>query len=154
MRDLTRKSLIVRTAMIGLAVVTADAATKALAALLASRGIGRGVVLPVQNPDFSLGVASAPFPIMLALASLGILCFGAYTVLQARRRKLPVLVPGLLIGGAAANLLDRLLFGSVHDWLYLPKVVVNLADIAVVVGVIGYLVFHALQGFSLLDNPK
>jgi lipoprotein signal peptidase len=144
MRDLTRQSLIVRTAMIGLAVVTADAATKALAALLASRGIGRGVVLPVQNPDFSLGMASAPFPIMLALASLGILGFGGYTAWQAHRRKVLPWVPGLMIGGATANLLDRLLFGAVHDWLYLPKVVINLADVAVVIGLTGYFVSLAL----------
>jgi lipoprotein signal peptidase len=140
MRDLTRKSLILRTTIIGLAVVVADAATKVLAAFLASRGFGRGVLLPVQNPDFSLGLASAPFPIMLALASLGILGFGGYTAWQAHRRKVLPWVPGLLIGGAMANLLDRLVFGAVHDWLYLPKVTVNLADIAVFLGIIGYFV--------------
>jgi lipoprotein signal peptidase len=140
MRDLTRKSLILRTTTIGLAVLVADAGTKVLAAFLASRGFGRGVLLPVQNPDFSLGLASAPFPIMLALASLGILGFGGYTAWQAHRRKALPWVPGLLIGGATANLLDRLLFGAVHDWLYLPKVVINLADVAVVVGLTGYFV--------------
>jgi lipoprotein signal peptidase len=138
MRDLTRKSLIVRTAVIGISVVIADAATKMLGAFLASRGFGRGVLMPVQNPDFSLGVASAPFPIMLAVATLGILGFGGYTAWQASRCKVPGWVPGLVIGGAVANLLDRMLFGAVHDWLYLPKVTLNLADVAVIVGMTGY----------------
>jgi lipoprotein signal peptidase len=124
-------------------VLLLDAATKILAGAVASRGLARAFVVPIQNPDFSLGSAFAPFPIMLALAGLGILIFGGYTAWQAHHRKLPVWVPGLLIGGAVANLLDRLLFGAVHDWLYLPKVVINLADVAVVVGLIGYLVSQA-----------
>jgi lipoprotein signal peptidase len=144
-------------------VVILDATTKMLAGALVSRGLASAFVVPTQNADFSLGVASAPFPIMLALAGLGILCFGGYTAFQALRGNSPGWVPALIIGGAVANLLDRLLFGAVHDWLYLPRVTINLADVAVVVGVMGYLVSRALEGqgrrqspsgFSLLDKPK
>ena len=120
-------------------VVLIDAATKMLAGAFASRGLVRALVVPAQNPDFSLGVASAPFPIMLLLAGLGILMFGGFTAWQAHCRKLPAWVPGLLIGGAVANLLDRVLFGTVHDWLYLPKVTLNAADIAVLIGLIGFM---------------
>src|SRR5689334_10207109 len=112
-------------------VVVVDGMTKTLAVALASRGLASAFVAPVQNADFSLGLASAPFPITLALAGLGILSLGGYTAVQAWRGNLPSWVPGLLIGGAVANLLDRLLFGAVHDWLYLPKVVVNVADLAI-----------------------
>src|SRR5260370_34488068 len=122
---------------IALGVVMLDATTKVLAAALASRGLATAVVVPTQNADFSLGLASAPFPIMLALAGLGILSFGGYMAFQAIRGNVPGWVPGMVIGGAVANLLDRLIFGAVHDWLYLPKVAVNLADIAVIGGVIG-----------------
>jgi lipoprotein signal peptidase len=115
-----------------------DATTKVLAAALASRGLATAVVVPTQNADFSLGLASAPFPIMVALAGLGILSFGSYMAFQAIRGNVPGWVPGMVIGGAVANLLDRLIFGAVHDWLYLPKVAVNLADIAVIGGMIGY----------------
>jgi lipoprotein signal peptidase len=118
--------------------VTLDAATKLLAGPIASIGFGHGVVVPLKNPGLPLGVASAPVPILLALASIGILCFGGYTAWQANRHRVPAWVPGLLIGGAVANLFDRLLFGAVHDWLYLPKVAVNLADLAVIIGAIGY----------------
>lgn len=126
-------------------VVILDATTKILAGALASRGLARAFVVPTQNADFSLGVASAPFPIMLVLAGLGILGFGGCTAVQAMRGNVPGWVPGLMIGGAVANLLDRLIFGAVHDWLYLPKVVVNLADLAVVVGLLGYFVSLALK---------
>ncbi len=130
---------------IALGVVILDATTKMLAAGLASRGLGRALIVPSQNADFSLGVASAPFPIMLALAGMGILGFGGYMAFEAVRGKVPGWVPGLVIGGAVANLLDRLLFGAVHDWLYLPKATINLADVAVVVGLMGYLVSQAPQ---------
>jgi lipoprotein signal peptidase len=135
---------------IALSVVMLDAATKLLAGPLASSGFGHGLVVPLKNPGFSLGVASAPVPIVLALASIGILCFGGYTAWQANRHRVPVWVPGLLIGGAVANVLDRLLFGAVHDWLYLPKVAVNLADTAVIIGAVGY--FLTLQ--HLRREPK
>ena len=123
---------------IAVGVVMLDATTKMLASALAAHGLASAFVVPIQNADFSLGVASAPFPIMLAVAGLGILGFGGYTAFQARRGNIPGWVPGLVIGGAVANLLDRLLFGAVHDWLYLPKVVVNLADVAVFLGLILY----------------
>jgi lipoprotein signal peptidase len=126
-------------------VVILDAATKIVAGALASRGLARAFVAPTQNADFSLGVASAPLPIMLALAGMGILGFGGFVAVQAMRCNVPGWVPGLVIGGAVANLLDRLLFGAVHDWLYLPKVTINLADVAVVIGLMGYLVSQALQ---------
>jgi lipoprotein signal peptidase len=124
-------------------VVMLDATTKVLAEVLAHRRLASAFVVPVQNPDFSLGVASAPVPIMLVIAGLGILCFGGYTAWQGQRGKVPGWVPGLVMGGAVANLLDRLLFGVVHDWLYLPKVDINLADVAVVVGLMGYFFFQA-----------
>jgi lipoprotein signal peptidase len=121
-------------------VVFLDATTKILAGALASRQLATAFIVPTQNRDFSLGVVSAPFPITSVMAGLGILCLGGYTMWQAHRRKVPGWVPGLLIGGAVANLLDRILFGAVHDWLYLPKVVLNLADLAVLVGVLWYVI--------------
>jgi lipoprotein signal peptidase len=123
---------------IALGVLMLDVTTKVLAGALAARGLASAFVVPTQNADFSLGVASAPFPVMLALAGLGILSFGGYLAFQAIRGNVPGWVPGMVIGGAGANLLDRLIFGAVHDWLYLPKVAVNLADIAVIGGMIGY----------------
>ncbi|HEV2035959.1 MAG TPA: signal peptidase II [Candidatus Dormibacteraeota bacterium] len=121
-----------------MSVLIVDAASKAAALVLASRNYGQGVILPIRNPDFSLGVASAGFPIMLTLSTLGILVFGGYTAWAAARGVLPAWIPGLLIGGGVGNLADRLLFGAVHDWLDLGKVVVNLADLAVLMGLLGY----------------
>ena len=131
---------------IALGVLVLDAASKAVALALASRHYGRGVILPVQNSDFSLSVASADFPTMLVLSLLGIVVFGGYTCSAAARRTLPAWIPGLLVGGGIANLADRMVFGAVHDWLDQGKVVVNLADLAVLAGLVGYFASLAITG--------
>lgn len=60
-----------RMGIVALSVFALDAITKVLALRLAAAGYGRGILLPLQNPKFSLGVATAAFPVMLALAGLG-----------------------------------------------------------------------------------
>jgi lipoprotein signal peptidase len=142
----TAGSVAQRTALIALGVLVLDAGTKAAALFIDSRHYGQGIILPVQNPDFSLGVASAAFPIMLALSTLGILMFGGYTAWAGARGVLPAWIPGLLIGGGVGNLADRSLFGAAHDWLDLGIVVVNLADLAVLIGLLGY--------FACLANAR
>ena len=137
-RQPTPRSVASRIAIIALGVVTADAASKAAAAILASGHSAEAVIHPVQNPDFSLSLASASFPVMLALSGLGILLFGGYAAWAAGRNFLPAWIPGLLIGGSLGNLTDRILFGAVHDWLALFLVVINLADLAVLAGVLGW----------------
>jgi lipoprotein signal peptidase len=128
------------TAIIAASVLSLDAMTKVLAVFLASHGYGRGVLLLLRNPEFSLGLASASFPLMLTLSTLGIFVFGGLSLWHAQQGTAPRWVPGLLIGGAVANLLDRLLFGAVHDWLCLANIVINLADVAVMLGLIGYFI--------------
>jgi signal peptidase II len=119
-----------------LAVVGLDQATK-LAATLAAAGQTSGLVVPVHNPRFSLGLAGAPLPVMALLMAVGILAAGGYSLHAAHRGRLPTWVPGLLVGGASSNLLDRLLLGAVRDFLATPWAVINLADLAVLAAVIG-----------------
>jgi lipoprotein signal peptidase len=124
-----------------LAVVGLDQATK-LAATLAAAGQTSGLVVPVHNPRFSLGLASAPLPIMALLMAAGILTAGGYSLYAAHRGRLPTWVPGLLVGGASSNLLDRLLLGAVRDFLANPWAVINLADLAVLAAVTGSILTH------------
>jgi lipoprotein signal peptidase len=142
----TAGSVAKRMTIFALGVVALDAGTKAAALYVGSHHYGLGIILPLRNPDFSLGVASAAFPIMLAVSTLGILVFGGYAARAAARSSLPAWIPGLLIGGGVGNLVDRLFFGAVHDWFDLGKVVVNLADVAIFVGLFGYFAALARLG--------
>lgn len=51
---------------------------------------------------------------------------------------------GLFFGGAATNIFDRIIFGAVRDWIYIPFTDIqnNLADIAIFLGLI-LLVLHS-----------
>jgi lipoprotein signal peptidase len=124
-----------------LVVVGLDQATK-LAATLAAAGQTSGLVVPVHNPRLSLGLAGAPLPVIALLMAVGILAAGGYSLHAAHRGRLPAWVPGLLIGGASSNLLDRLVVGAVRDFLATPWAVINLADLAVLAAVIGSIPVH------------
>jgi lipoprotein signal peptidase len=132
----TRRPMTRQAAGLCLLVVGLDQATK-LTATLAAPGQTNGLVVPVHNPRFSLGLAGAPLPIMALLMAVGILAAGAYSLHAAHRGRLPSWVPGLLVGGASSNLLDRLLLGAVRDFLATPWAVINLADLAVLAAVTG-----------------
>jgi signal peptidase II len=120
-----------RTAFLVVLVVAMDQATKALAA-----GPGRGIRLihPLRNPAFSLQIADAGrWTELLAMLAL----LGAAVAVATRlgtKAGVPSWATGLILGGAAGNLLDRAILGSVRDFLLTGPVVINLADVAVLLG--------------------
>jgi len=122
-------------------VVLADQATK-LAAELLARGQRHGLLVPLRNPRFSLGLATTTRPLALLAMAAGIALAATYGLRAARRRIMPVWVPALVVGGALSNLVDRLLLGAVRDFLAVAHVVVNLADLAVLAGLVGYGLTH------------
>jgi lipoprotein signal peptidase len=126
-----RSRAIVTTAVV---VLVADQLTKFGAQSV--RGAG---IVPMRNPDYSLGLVSAS-PLTLVLGSVALLAaFGIYAVRRVERGSLAPWACGLLIGGAASNLVDRVLLGAVRDFLATPWVVFNVADVAVVIGVLASL---------------
>ena len=51
----------------------------------------------------------------------------------------PQLAIGLLMGGAFGNLLDRLIFGHVTDFMdIMPWIIFNVADVSIVAGLLGF----------------
>jgi len=131
--------------MLGVAavVVTADAISKALALrdLLGRPGVrlldGLLTLRLTLNPGAAFGVGTS-YTAVIAVIACGVV---AYVIrMAARLRSLAWTIAfGLLLGGAAGNLGDRLfrapgpLRGSVVDWLNLPHFpwTFNLADAAI-----------------------
>jgi signal peptidase II len=137
----SRRRTTLRAALVAVAVVAADQATKAL--VRGSLAPGERVrVLPgvhlvdARNPGiaFSRLANGGPLVVIIALVALGALLAFFFTHL---RRRLVWLPTGLLIGGAAGNLVDRLREGSVTDFVQLPHwPAFNVADMAITVGVV------------------
>lgn len=111
----------------------------------------------IHNEGISFGMLNGMHPQMsfaLTLFAVGITL--ALLIWLARaRNSLTALALGLLIGGALGNIIDRLRFGAVIDFLYfhyekLYWPAFNLADSAVVTGVALLL----LQGLAFDKKPS
>ncbi|MGB2933023.1 MAG: signal peptidase II [Methyloceanibacter sp.] len=66
---------------------------------------------------------------------------------------------GLIIGGAVGNAIDRILYGAVADFFSFHAFgyewyIFNIADIAIVAGVVGLLYESLLGGHKKVSNPS
>jgi signal peptidase II len=123
----------------------------------------RGIVHITPFLDFVLtwntGISYGLFPQESGLGRAVLLAFKAAAVvvlwvwLARSELKLTALALGLIIGGAIGNAIDRVLYGAVADFVLFHITtksinfvwyVFNLADVAIVAGVIGLLYEYAL----------
>jgi len=79
--------------------------------------------------------------ILTSLIGLTVVAFAAYTVWRTLHFH-PVAFEALVLGGALSNLIDRLFYGAVIDFIELHAglyawPVFNVADMAIVIGVMG-----------------
>ena len=92
-----------------------------------------------------------------ALVALSLAAAGLFAVWMVRAQSWVVAVSlGLLVGGALGNALDRMVYGAVVDFVSLHGFgwywyVFNLADAAIVAGVVG-LLYDAFMG-SVTKSP-
>jgi len=94
-------------------------------------------ILRTENPYGALGLIDAGSLGIVALAAIVII---ALAIRRSGMSPFMAISVGLFIGGSLANLLDRLLFGSVTDFIDLrwglaeASLVLNPADIALIIG--------------------
>jgi signal peptidase II len=92
--------------------------------------------LPNQQGVFGMGPSS---PIFYAIATgLGLLLIGYFVVHLDPTRVWPHIGLGLLCGGALGNLVDRLVFSAVRDFIQMAlwPFIYNVADAGICVGVV------------------
>ena len=99
----------------------------------------------IHNSGAAFGLAPA-FAVVFLLASFGVAC-GLVAYVFTHRDSVPVdLVLGLVLGGTAGNLFDRVMFGTVTDFVALHFwPVFNVADSAVSTGVVLLLLGYVLR---------
>ena len=116
-------------------VVVIDQVTKVAAA----HG-GSAMVLPARNPAYALGIVGGPAPLLIVGSAVVLVAFLVMVDGLASRFEIPALLPALVAGGMIGNMLDRIRFGAARDFLVTPWAIVNLADFAVAIGVIGLVI--------------
>ena len=98
----------------------------------------------VQNPGITWGLFGAPSGLMSVLLTATVMTVTGFLCLLGYRRWLKgqMVVPeALIVGGSCSNILDRLVYGGVLDFIVLSYKewswpVFNVADMFIVVGVI------------------
>jgi signal peptidase II len=145
----SRRRTAVRAALVAAAVIALDQITKAIVRSEIARG-EKIDVLPgidlvnTRNRGVAFGLLSDGGALLAIVAGLALAALLVYFVRHMDRR-LVWLPTGLLIGGAAGNLLDRVHEGSVTDFVDLPAwPVFNVADMAITVGVLALL--YVIEG--------
>jgi signal peptidase II len=130
-----------RAALVAIAVIVADQVTKAIVRAeidpFEQIQVIPGIkLIHTENTGVAFSVlrGGGPLVVIVAILALGALFAFFLTHLS---RPLVWLPTGLLLGGAAGNLIDRIRIGGVTDFIKLPHwPAFNVADIGVTVGVI------------------
>jgi signal peptidase II len=129
-------------------IVVADQATKAwiltgldLPRLVTLKVAGPFYLTMVWNPGVSFGFLQAQHDLVrwaLAAFSIGVAVMLAVWVRRSERPLFAVAV-GMVMGGAVGNVIDRIRFGAVADFIDVSRLhfpwVFNLADSAITVGI-------------------
>jgi signal peptidase II len=130
-----------RTVLVAVAVVVADQVTKAIVRSqigpLETVHVLPGVkLIRTSNSGVAFSQLSGGGPLVVIVALLALGALLAFFVTHLHRR-LVWLPTGLLLGGAAGNLIDRIRDGAVTDFVKLPHwPAFNVADMCITAGVV------------------
>jgi signal peptidase II len=149
-------------------VIIADQAQKAWMLYVYDIG-AKGVVTVTPFLDLVLlwnpGISYGLLPQDSAIGRLGLILFAvlaslALIVWLARvTSRLTACAIGLIMGGAVGNAIDRIAYGAVADFFAFHAFgfewyVFNIADVAIVAGVIGLLYDSIFRGHKKAGNPS
>jgi signal peptidase II len=106
----------------------------------------------IKNDGGAFGILGGSRLILLAGSAVAVVVV-LWMLLSGRPTRLVTVGCGLILGGAAGNLLDRLASGEVTDYVHFSFwYIFNAADTAIVVGV-GLLLLSALRPEPVVRRP-
>ena len=126
--------------LVGAYVVVLDQIAKAAVA-----NVHSAAIIPARNPGFITGWSPVSAGVVIALTGVVLLGFIAVIGRWAVQIGIPPLIPTLVGAGMAAHAIDRIRFGSVRDFLSTGWLIIDLGDIAVVVGLVALGIAFAIR---------
>lgn len=109
---------------------------------LAGKPLIEGIVHLVVHRNYGISF-NIPIPRLLILGITSIVLASIlYLVHKRKAMSISILLGlALIFGGAIGNMLDRIIFEYVRDWLlFFNRSAINLADISILLGILIYLV--------------
>jgi lipoprotein signal peptidase len=95
-----------------------------------------GALAPVHNPGFVTGWSPVSMSTIIILTVGVIVAFLAIVGRWAVQIGISPIIPALIGGGMTAHLIDRVRFGGVRDFLPTGVLIINVADLAVMLGLV------------------
>lgn len=132
---------LVQAGLLALLVVVLDQVSKTLVTERITPGDRVDVIGPLEftltyNDGIAFGLAGGGGILVIILASFALIALGVF-IASAPQNNMTWVAGGLILGGAAGNLIDRVRLGHVTDFILLPGwPAFNLADCAITVGVV------------------
>ena len=142
-------------------ILVVDQATKAVVrgwlAMGESWPAGDGLlrISHVENSGAAFGILQGAAPFLLITTAVGVIAVAAYLVFVPARSRWITTALALILGGAAGNLIDRLVRGTVTDFIdptHYPAF--NVADSAIVVGAFAIAALTFVDGGSPEEEPS
>jgi lipoprotein signal peptidase len=101
--------------------------------------------LVAHNPAYALGVVGGPAPALVVGTLIVMAVFVGSLGRWATQLGVSPLFTAMIAGGTSANLIDRVRFGEVRDFVVTPWAIVNFADVTVFVGIVAFAVALMLR---------
>lgn len=123
--------------LVGVVTIGADQITKALAhrhgecTPLNDTG---AILCPTLNHELLLNIGSGGGAPAVVWSVIGLVVFIAWARLVSRFVSVAPIAIALVVSGVIGNLIDRLVIGAARDFIGIPWAVINVADIALAVG--------------------
>jgi len=145
-----------------LLVITLDQLTKKLALTFLRDGVQSITIIPdlfsltyAENRGVAFGLEFAPPTVLLLLTGVITMMVLAYVIWSKNRTTLFLLPFALITGGGIGNMIDRVMYGKVVDFIYFDLYqghifgrwvslwpIFNIADSAITIGACMLIIFH------------
>jgi lipoprotein signal peptidase len=126
--------------LVGAYVVVLDQIAKATVV-----GMRSATIIPVRNPGFITGWSPVSASAVIVLTMLVLIGFMGVIGRWAVQIGIPPLIPTLVGAGMAAHAIDRIRFGSVRDFLSTGWLIIDVGDLAVILGLVTLGVAFAIR---------
>ena len=105
--------------------------------------------LIAHNPAYALGVVGGPARLLIVGTVLVMVAFIAFLARPAVALGVSPIAPALIVGGMLGNAIDRVRLGAARDFMRTPWAIVNLADIAVVTGIVAFVLAIGWRAYQM-----